>query len=347
MTVFVTSGSNKPSGGTKVCNQLAWLFQKHGYESYVVPADSSGTATFLNEAVKAIDVETYASMLSPDDISIDFWPEKSLVDVVNQKINRKRIFWQHGASIPKKGLTVGDSIFKKGNPYTQHWNVSKACADYLQEKYNLEKMPIVHPFFDSPSMEEFVKEKDKGDREGLLLLERRGANFIPSILEKFSDKLKITVLKQPYHEKILFQELLKHKFFVSVDGGINKPTLERRFKSAVKKIISSDFRDRSNKTNTWIFPEGHLLGFPMPPVEAAWLGTIVIGFAMGGGLEWMNKDNCFLAKDRDQDSLLLQIDQALMSSEKEIEQIRSRATVNTAQFNQEHTWNQISRLLDL
>lgn len=344
MHVYITGASNKPSGGVKVMNQVAVLFEEHGFESVVVPADGSGQATFLDQPAKTISVEEYAGRLREDDITIDFWPDKRLVDIAAQKKNASRIFWQHGASIPVGGTTVGDTVFLPGNPYTQHWNVSRACADYFQTKYNL-SMPIVHPFFDSPTMLEF-QERPPVQREGFLLLARRGQKYLPAI-RRLLTKHRLTILKEPYHERAFFEALRRHTFFISTDDGIHAPSLARRGKNVLRWLLSPTVREQARRANQWIIPDGHLLGFPMPPVEAAWLGCVTIGFAMGGGIEWMKPNNCLLAQDASKKSLSTTIDQALHLANGIITAMRKQARLDTSNFCKKQTWADLKRLLSL
>lgn len=342
--VYITGASNKPSGGVKVMNQVAVLFEEHGVESYVVPADGSGLATFLDQPAKTISVEEYAGRLREDDITIDFWPDKRLVEIAAQKKNATRIFWQHGASIPVGGTTVGDAVFRPGNPYTQHWNVSRACADYFQTKYNL-SMPIVHPFFDSPTMLEF-QERPPIQREGFLLLARRGQKYLPAI-RRLLTKHRLTILKEPYHERAFFEALRQHTFFLSTDDGIHMPSITRRAKNVLRQLLLPSVREQAKHANQWIIPTGHLLGFPMPPVEAVWLGCITIGFAMGGGLEWMNDSNSLLTIDTNEKSLLEKIDQASHLTNDEIATMQTQARHETSVFRKEQTWAVLQRLLSL
>ncbi|MBI4437474.1 glycosyltransferase [Candidatus Uhrbacteria bacterium] len=325
-------------------NQVAVLFQDRGFESYVVPADGSGQATFLDRPARTIGIDEYARRLRHEDITIDFWPDKRLMEIASQKKNATRIFWQHGASIPIGGTTVGDAIFRPGNPYTQHWNVSRACAEYFQKHYDL-SMPVVHPFFDSPTMREY-QQQPPVPREGFLLLARRGQRHLPAIAKKLAGQ-RVTIMQEPYHERDFFNALLDHTFFVSTDDGIHAPSLVRRTKNKLRALLSKRERKTQRQRNRWFIPEGHLLGFPMPPAEAAWLGCIVIGFAMGGGREWMNEHNCFLAKDGDAISLLTNIDHALAASEDARRCIRTQARLDTARFTSEKTWESLAHLLSL
>ncbi len=340
--IYITGASNKPSGGVKVMNQVAVLFQDHGFESYVVPADGSATATFLDQPAAVLSIEEYALRLAPDDITIDFWPDKRLVEIAAHKINHTRVFWQHGASIPIGGTTVGDLIFRPGNPYTQHWNVSRACADYFQKCYGL-SMPIIHPFFDSPTMREF-QARPQRPRDGFLVLARRGQRYFSAIQRLLANQ-RVTILTEPYHERELFEALLAHTFFINTDDGIHHPTIDRRFKNAARALFVPLVREKNRHANRWLVPKGHLLGFPMPPVEAAWLGCIPIGFAMGGGLEWMTERNCFLAKDANASSLLEEIDKALHTSKERLDQLKIQARRDTARFTSEQTWKQLSKQL--
>ena len=344
MRVYITGASKKPSGGVKVMNQVAVLFEEHGYESYVVPFDGTGQATFLDQPARTTSVEEYVSRLREDDITIDFWPDKRLVDIAARKINTTRIFWQHGASIPIGGTTVGDVVFRPGNPYTQHWNVSRACADYFQTKFNL-SMPIVHPFFDSPTMREF-QERPPIPREGFLLLARRGQKYIPAI-ERVLKSQRLTILKEPYHERDFFEALRRHTFFISTDDGIHAPSLIRRGKNMLRRLLLPTVREQAKHSNQWIIPPGHLLGLPMPPVEAAWLGCVTIGFAMGGGREWMQENNCLLADDASKKSLSEKIDQALQMATGAIVAMREQSRRDTSNFCREQTWADLKRLLSL
>ena len=346
-TVYITGGSKNPSGGTKVMNELTNLFIEKGFESYAVTSDDSGPASFLENPAPTLSINEYENGLKEDDITIDFWPTKRFFNISSRKKNKRRVFWQHGASIPIGNEFAGEDVFKKGNPYTHHWNVSSACADYIEYAYDLKNIDIVHPFFDTDIMKKFVAEKDKHSREGFLILARRGQKYIPKIIKKFGTTQKITVMKPPFHEKDFFAQLLTHEFYISVDDGIHNVILKNKIKTEIKKIVNKDFRIKENSRNNWIIPKGNLLGFPMPPVEASLLGTVVIGFAMGGGLEWMNDKNCFLAKDKNEKSLFENIEKAIQTPLPDLHITKEQSFKDIQKFTKTHTWDQITNSLSL
>jgi glycosyltransferase involved in cell wall biosynthesis len=254
-------------------------------------------------------------------------------------------FWQHGASIPQGGNTVGDVAYRTGSPYTHFWNVSKACAEYLAQKYKLKKIDIVHPFFDTEVMREYQKLKTTYQRNGLLILARRGQKYLPTIIKKFCPRNKITVMHGYFHEREFFEELLRHRFFISIDDGIDAPVWYKQIIRSIKKMFDPALREKELHRNIWLVPSGHLLGFPVSAAEAATLGTAVIGFAMGGGLEWMNTETCFLAQDRDQNSLLSAIEKAINTPSGEVDRVVKNAEGAVGVFTKEHTWTQMKESL--
>jgi hypothetical protein len=279
-------------------------------------------------------------------VVVDCWQSKESWSAAQKAVARFKVFWQHGASIPIGGSSVGDVAYKPGSPYTHFWNVSKACANYLSQKYRLNKeIDIVHPFFDSSMMMSFVAQTSSFERKGLLILARRGQKYIPEIISKFCPKNKVTIIYGFFSEREFYEELIRHQFFISIDHGINQPTWLNKMIVSSKKIVDKDLREREKQRNRWLVPTGHLLGFPMSAAEAAWLKTGVIGFAMGGGLEWMDQDNCFLARDRDETSLLNRIDEALNTTSKQLCEKLNRASLSVSKFTKEHTWNQIQQSL--
>jgi len=342
MKIFLSGAHNKPSGGTKVINQIVRLFNEKGYEAYMVIPGKPYKADFIDDLAETIGFSDMVKMCEEEDIIIDNWQLVESWNATKKSKAKRKVFWQHGASIPVGKNYTGPKVFGKNTIYTHQWNVSRVCKEYIQNKYSVNKIDIVHPFFDSDTLKKYSAQRFRYKRNGILCLASRGNHYIPKIIRAFGSKTKITVIHGYYREEEFFEELVRHKFFVSVDDGVrNRPLkiIKRKLLSLVKPEIKNG--------NFWLVPKGRLLGFPMPPAEAASCGTVVIGFAMGGGLEWMNNSNCYLAKDRDLNSLLSQIKNALNTDEKKLLEISNTAYQTISKFNKEHTWKQICSSLNL
>lgn len=344
MKIFLSSAHNKPSGGTKVVNDVVRMLREKNVEAYMVVPGKPERATFLAEPCEdVISFKQMQKMCTAEDILIDCWQSEIAYETAMQSPAQKKIFWQHGASIPVGPGVVGERVFFADSPYTHHWNVSRACATYIEQHYPVTQTAIVHPFFDTATLQQFQDKSLK--KEGVLMLARRGMKHIQKVKARVGDRALVTILEAPFEERELLAQLQQHTFFVSVDDGIHDMPWQNKIKQQIKKILSPTFRKQEAERVHWIIPKGNLLGFPMPPVEAALLGCTVIGFAMGGGLEWMNNDNCFLAKDADQQSLLKQVDAALSASDDALEEKQQKAYNAVSQFTKEHTWQQITAAL--
>jgi glycosyltransferase involved in cell wall biosynthesis len=342
MKIFLSGAHNKPSGGAKVINQVANLFNEKGYEAYKVISGKPYKADFIDNPAETIGFDDMVKICKKEDVIIDCWQLVESWNATKNSKARRKVFWQHGASIPVGRKYIGPRVFGKNTIYTYQWNVSEACKEYIQKKYSVDKIDVVHPFFDSETLKRYSAQRLIHKRNGILCLASRGSHYIPKIIRAFGSKTKITVIHGYYREEEFFEELIRHKFFVSVDDGVRNRPL-KRIKRKLLSLINPEMRD----ANSWIVPKNHLLGFPMPPAEAARCGAVVIGFAMGGGLEWMNKSNCYLAKDRDLNSLLFNIKKALSTSEKELTKISKATYEATNKFNKEHTWKQICSSLGI
>lgn len=360
MTIYFLGAHNKPSGGTKVLNQMVNLCLEKNYQSRLVISEPKPyQASFLNKPAPVIVLEKFRKICQREDIVINCWPEKRSHQIVKNSPVKIKIFWQHGASIPVYSDFNGEEVFAS-NVYHQHWNVSKICAKYIQKKYNIKKIGIVQPFFDDDSLLKHLKRVGINKREGVLFIRRRGQEILPHIVKRFPHQ-KITILPRTFTDDQFYKELIKHKFFVSTDNGVRNKTLIPTFKrNSIGKLFDFMFsckefvknrlkRDRKLDSfkNKWIVPKKNLLGFPMTACEAAWLGAVVIGFAMGGGREWMNKDNMYLAQDGNADSLLKKIEEAVNDSESNLKKKRKKAFKAVYKFNKERTWKQITNLLKI
>ena len=340
--VFLSSAHNKPAGGVKVLNQVCNLFREKGYESYVVVPGEPEPATWMGNPAPVITLKDRGKMCRKEDIIIDGWQHTGIWEATMSCPARIKVFWSHGASIPVGRGYAGANVFRLDGGYTHHWNVSAACQKYIAETYHLEHIDIVHPFFDDDVMNRFLAEKGRHQRNGILCVGRRGSSYLPYILDRFCPENKITVIRGFFSLSELYDALLKHRFFISYDTGIGIPNL--RIKTSL--LIRSFLKGKIPK-NTWLVPRGHILGFPVTAAEAAWLGVVVIGFPMGGGLEWMNENNCFMAKDRNLESLLNMIEKAVNTDESTLDKIAENAFNAVKRFNKENTWSEIVDSLNL
>lgn len=340
--VFLTSAHNKPSGGGKVLNQVCNLFREKGYEGYVVVPEEPLKATWMEEPAPVITLRDMVRMCNEEDIIIDPWQKTEIWEATMSCPARIKVFWSMAASIPIGRGYVGAKVFEPNSGYTHHWDVSTACKKYIEETYNLEGIEIVNPFFDDDLMKQFLAQKGKHERNGILCLGRRGSSYIPYIVSKFCPENKITVIHGFFHLSEFYESLLRHRFFVSPDYGVSIRSRRTRASHLIRSFLK-----RETPRNTWLVPKGGILGFPVAPAEAAWLGAVVIGFPMGGGLEWMNQDNCFMAEDRNLESLLNAIEEAINSDEGTLSQIAEGAFNAIKRFNKENTWKQMTDLLGL
>ncbi|HTW96833.1 MAG TPA: hypothetical protein VMD74_04225 [Candidatus Methylomirabilis sp.] len=346
--IFIILPHNNPSGGTKVANQVVNLLREKKFASFIVTPEPAQQANFLREPAPAVSLNDFSLRVGADDIVITFWQQREILEAMKNCPAKKKIFWQHGIIIPRYADFNGEEYFRPG-VFTDYWNVSAACADYIKEQYRLPEIKIVHPFFDDETLKDFLRTPND-QREGILLLRRRGQEVIPDIISSFPEQ-KITILPKKFSDAELYQALAKHKYFVSTDNGVNgalliKNNLHRAFKR-VRRFWKNIFAPRAAGQIGWVKPKKNLLGFPVTACEAAWLGTTVIAFAMGGGREWMNDENIFLARDGDVNSLLSKAKEAIDASEEVLQRKKDLASAAVQKFSRENTWQQLKKYLEL
>jgi hypothetical protein len=328
--IFFTLPHNNPAGGVKVVNEFVNLFIDKGYESYLcLPEEELKLAAFLNKPAPVITLDDMVELSNKNDVIILGWQSKKEYFSLKKAKAKVKVLWQHGILIPNKDQDIGDLVYKE-NVINQFWNVSFACGDYIKKKYNLNTMYIVNPFFEIDSTNLI----DKKDRKGFLLLNRRGSKYIPRIKSFLKEKKQsLTILNEPYDSDHFINLLKIHKYFLSIDNGLKYGlTWKQRIKGQKLK---------------WIKHDKNYLGFPVPPVEAALSKTIVIGFAMGGGLEWMSQDCMFLAKDDSLEDLLSKIKNAVETTEKLKTEMSILAYEKTNKFSKESSWRQITKVLEI
>jgi hypothetical protein len=61
----------------------------------------------------------------------------------------------------------------------------------------------------------------------------------------------------------------------------------------------------------------------------------------------MSQETCFLARDRDEESLLNSIDEALKTPSKKLQEKIDNAYLSVSKFTKEHTWNQVRKSLNI
>ncbi len=342
-TVFIQVPHNKPSGGVKVANQLANLFFAKGWDAYVVVAREVLKAAWLANPAPVLSVEDMARMCEREDLIIDNWPARRTMALTLKLPAATKIFYCQGCSFPQNVDLLGDYFLRHDLGYTHFWAVSVNTLQYLQKKHPAiprSKWSLVHPYFEHETIQR-MRSVVQPKRQ-ILCLGRKGRAYIRRAQKIFGSQIPFVLWDQPFREEEFYALCSQSLFFLNTAIGIDNYHLRRFWRKVTATIQGREFDPIH-----FIIPRGHREGFPLPPAEAALAGAVVIGFAMGGGLEWMNKKTCFLARDRRLVSLLWQIRKALAADEKELEAKRKAACQALLRFTKEHTWKQIKRSLDL
>jgi len=338
--VFVQIPNNNPSGGVKVANQLVNLFREYNYESYVVLPNEIHQADWLIHPAPTINISKMKKLCEKSSIVIDNWPDKKTIAETMKLQARMKVFYAQGCTFPKSKSLIGDDFLKNDLGYTHFWAVSRDSLEYLKSKYpHVRSWYLVNPYFDLQSIKQTTSGIQRENK--ILCLSRKGKSFIQVSRLIFGSRIKFEVINRKFTEKEFYQLCASSKFFLSTAIGIN----HNYFKQFVKILLNTLSKEKKYEIITHIIPPGHKEGFPLPPAEAAMCGSIVIGFAMGGGLEWMSPSTCFLAKDRSYLSLIKKIKEALSAQDEELDRIRKNAFKAVSKFNKEHTWKQIESFL--
>jgi len=274
-------------------------------------------------------------MCSDDDVIIDGWQLDETYNSTYVAPARRKIFWHHGCSVPIGKGYKGEQVYSVDSCYTEYWNVSDACSDYIKSRYGVESSVLQLFAPDNPD-KLYSRSLDYKNRKGILLLWARGAWRILKMLRQISSTT-VTIVYPGYSENTWYDLLYRHRLFVSVDQGVRSTPLWQRTK----------YRLFGKENNYWKVPSSRLLGFPTPPFESALCGCAVVGAPMGGGLEWMNQDNCYLAEDLNFESLLGQVDLALSASDQQLERKALSAFESVRIFDKEKAWSRICNLLSI
>lgn len=338
--VFVQIPNNQPSGGIKVANQLVNLFREHNYESYIVLPHEVYQANWLIHPAPTINIARMKELCESDDIVIDNWLDKDTIKETRELKAKTKVFYCQGCTFYKTNNLIGDKHLKTDLGYTHFWAVSNDSLNYLTKTYpRVRSWHLVNPFFDSKSIKKITSGIQP--KNEILCLSRKGNRYIQLSRILFGARIKFEIINRKFTEKEFYQLCASSKFFLSTAIGVD----DYFFKNLIKCILNTFSRKKRYDIGTHVIPSGHKEGFPLPPAEAAMCGSIVIGFAMGGGLEWMTPSTCFLAKDRSYFSLMKKLKEALSASEGQLNAMRQNAFKAISKFNKEHTWQQIENFL--
>jgi len=334
MKVFVRIPSNRPSGGIKVANQLVNLFIERGVESLLVVNGEPYVANWMITPAPVISVDELMKTCKSNDIVIDNWIDRYTIETT-KKLNAKiKIYYSQGSTFCKNKNLIGDDHLKTGKIYTHYWAVSTDAQRILESKYpKTGRWHLVHPYFEQDLIASSRKNITKRE-EAILCLARKGKSFILSTKLVLGHKIRLDVINREFTEMEIYELMAKYKFFLSTAVGVSPEYI----KNIVRPLI------RGKTGFSWVI-NPYKEGFPLPPSEAALCGSIVIGFAMGGGLEWMSPSACFFAKDRSYFSLMKKVRDALSASDDQLNEIRGNAFRAVGRFNKEHTWQQIETFL--
>lgn len=333
--IFVQIPTNNPSGGNKVANQLVNLFREHNYEAYVVLPAEMNQAKWLINPAPTINIARMKELCGADDIVIDNWIDRETVNETMKLKAKIKIYYSQGCTFYKSKNLIGDDFLKKDLGYTHFWVVSSDSLEYLKKKYpRIKKWYLIHPYLNHDFNIDSQKNWER--KNEILCFSRKGRWYIEIARMFYQNKIKFNVIDK-FTEREGYELMLSHKFFLSTAIGVNK--------QFIRNIARFLKYGNTNYNIKVISPNGYKEGFPLPPAEAAMCGSIVIGFAMGGGLEWMSPKTCFLAKDRSYFSLIKKLKEALSASDEHLNTMRENAFKAVSKFNREHTWQQIKAFL--
>lgn len=340
--MFIQVPSNGASGGIKVANQLVNLFREHDYDAYIVLPHEVYSADWLIKPAPTTNIAQMKKTCKSSDIVIDNWIDKDTVTETMGLKARTKVFYLQGCTFLRSRSLTGNDVLKRDLGYTHFWVVSTDSMEYLKKRYSNAKYPppekwyLVNPYFDFESAKKIAAGVEH--KREVLAFSRKGRSYIKLARFRYGKKIKINTVDK-FREEQAYRLYAAHKFFLSTAVGVDPR------KQLIRNLFSFLRHGDLGRLIWVISPEGRREGFPLPPAEAAMCGSIVIGFAMGGGLEWMSPDTCFLAKDRNYFSLLKKIKAALSASDEELNTIRKNAYEAVTKFNKEHTWQQIKAFL--
>lgn len=329
--VFVSLPNNLPSGGNKVGNQLVNLFRSRGFESYLVLPREVRSAGWMIEPAPVIHLSQFKQLCRRQDILIENWYDREVVAESMTTPASIKIYYPQASVFYKSQTLLGDELLLRDFGYTHFWAVSHPSRQVLERHYpRIRRWHVVHPYFEFEKSQAVTGGLARKDE--VLTFPRKGRLFLYLMRLRHGVRTRFRGVRS-FTEREAYELMASHKYFLATATGATSQGL-RNFLRLLR------YGDRSRCL--YLVPDhGHREGFPLPPAEAAMCGAIVIGFAMGGGLEWMAPSNCFLAKDRDYFSLNRKFQEALCARPETLEEIRTNAFRAVRRFDRENTWSQI------
>ncbi len=335
MKVFIQFPHNLPTGGTKVANQIASLFVERGNGAYIVTPIKMAKVSWMKDTAECISQADMLNMCGADDIVIDNWNDRQSTEAMQRTPAKTKVFYCQDTCFPTGKNTIGHAIWSPQTGYTHYWAVSECTRRMLEKRYSLTNIFVVNPIIPDAAHARFSIPLE--ERNGVLCLARRGPRHIAAIVSDYLEKVDFTIVSErEFNEWDIYDLMGRHKYFL---GATVRP---RAAMSIPRYLLSKLFpkyvggrTERVRRTE----------GFGLPPAEAAAAGCIVIGYAMGGGLEWMTKDNVFLARDRSIRSLKEMMGRALKMTDGEAEKMRKKASNAVKRLSKDHTWSQIQNFL--
>lgn len=339
--VFVQLPSNGPSGGVKVANQLVNLFRDKGYDAYIVLPSGPRAADWLLKPAPVISQQEMVRLCQSQDLVVDNWPDLKSYSITASLPARTKIFYSQGCTYLRGRQYLGDSYFTARLCYTHYWFVSRDSLEYVASKYPsaMSPMPrdwaVVHPYLEF-ELAASVNTVVRGP--GILAFSRKGPSHIRAI-QIFGRLDRDIEVVDKFTEAESYTMYSTHRFFLHTPTGLS--AVGRRLRNWLRLLKGAD----PDELFWVVSPEGRREGFSLPGAEAAMCGAVVVGFAMGGGREWMAEGNCFIAKDHSYQSLIANIREATSKPDDELNSVAARARLAVGRFTRENTWNQISESL--
>lgn len=323
-----------------MANQLVNLFQEHDYESYIVVPGEVITANWMIKPAPTISIKEMVKLCDGNDIIIENWIDKNVLSTIQKLKCRTKVIYYQGVTSYKNGQLIGDDPIKYNLGYTHFWVVSEDSYRYLSKKYHdYPNMVSKRWYLVSPYFEHFIiaslRKETKKRQNAILCLSRKGKSYISFAKALLGNKIRFDLINRKFTEIEAYELMTKYKFFLSTAIGVSPQYIKNIGRSLIR-----------GKTDFVKVINPYKEGFPLPPAEAALCGSIVIGFAMGGGTEWMSPNTCFLVKDRSYFSLVKRIKEALFASEEQLNVMGENAFKAVSKFTKENTWQQIEAFLN-